>query len=314
MEEYITSVISETGLNHIKNEDRTVIISRGDRIWLGLFDGISAGGGGDLAAELACSAMRSVVASCAPDDDIPRMGKAIISAAQHNILAKQQENDRLYDIGTTVIISCVDKERADIHWFSLGDSAIYLCRMGKTPEKITIEDSPNGYLLAKGRITQKEAARMPLGNALDWYLGKHVNPDVLWEHTHKGKTGIGKKESVLLCSDGLYSRLSAKRIGRLLNKRRSIEGILSELVKKAKANGSEDDISIIYATPKSVRSIKGVHLGIAIIAAIFFFGCGYLCGVKASLMKGRIQQQRPVIQELVQGATPIDTTNLKNEE
>ena len=203
MEEYITNVISETGLNHIKNEDRTITILRGNRVWLGLFDGISSGGGGDIAAELACCFMRSVVSSCASDDDIPRMGKAIISTAQQSILAKQQENDRLKYIGTTVIISCIDKERANIHWFSLGDSALYLCRMGKTPEKITIEDSPNGYLLAKGRITQKEAARMPLGNALDWYLGKHVKPDVLWEHTHKGKTAIDKKESVLLCSDGL---------------------------------------------------------------------------------------------------------------
>ena len=308
MFEYDVKTISETGTSHIRNEDRSLIVTNGRCIWLGVFDGISHGGGGAIAAQTAHDAMIKVLGNNDACNDITSTGKAILCTAQEAVLKEQVACGSNPNMGTTAIVSCINKEKQLLYWFAIGDSALFLCREGVRPEKLTIEDSPNGYLLAQGKISANKMTKMPAGNALNWYIGKPVEPMELWEHVHKGRLTIGRDDSVILCTDGLYSKIPRKKMGREINKSSDLERTLSTLVNTAIENGSEDDITIVCAKPINEQGAKKKFRGAVLAVALFCFACGFLCGAVLNFwMKENAPCFRPNMQEKVTDIPPMDT-------
>lgn len=318
MRDYVTKEISRKGTSHLRNEDRAQIIVQSNRIWLGVFDGISSGGGGDKAAELSQKAMKNVIEMDDKDSSIESIAKKIFIQAQEDIQRVQSEEIQNNNIGSTAIVTCIDTTTSALYSFSIGDSALFLCSEKKF-EKLTIEDSRNGYLICRGKITSKDASRMPAGNALDWYMGKHVEPQELWSHVHKKRTPVSSKDIIFLCSDGLYSVFNRpKEIAVELRKNLELDHILHKLLEMAIKKGSEDDITIVCAKPKPIEagSPKQIPLKTAIAIAVFSMVLGFFCGaiLSNSLKEYPIDLRPLIIEEEIQETNPTDTLNIKDYE
>lgn len=307
---------SVKGASHIRNEDRFYFKVTGQYIWLTVFDGVSEGGGGAIASGLAREVVSAMLSDITSGINIPKFGLEILSKAQNEIISKQQEREELTRISTTAVIACIDTVAEKIHWFSIGDSALFICGKTKTPVKLTVEDSANGNLLAKGKITVSEAKRMYVGNALDWCLGKHVETEKLIDHVHYGCAPLKPQDTIMVCSDGLYSYLPPKNIGRILRKGDSIEKKNTMLIKTAKEYGSRDDITVICAVPGGGKKAAQVPIAIVLLAAIvFFFALGFLCGTKLSfLLKENDVKLSPINQDAIQVIAPVDSLTIIPEE
>lgn len=312
---YQVNGYSVKGSSHIKNEDSFYFKVAEQYIWLAVFDGVSEGGNGEIASGLAREVMTAMLNDITSGINIPKYGLAILSKAQNEIISKQQESEELARISTTAVIACIDTVSKKLHWFSIGDSALFICGKTKTPVKLTVEDSANGYLLAKGKISVSEAKRMYVGNALDWCLGKHVETEELIAHVHYGCAPVKPQDTIMVCSDGLYSYLPPKYIGRILRKGNSIEKRNTMLIQSAKKYGSRDDITVICAVPDGGKKASQVPISIALAAIVFFFALGFLCGTKLSFqLKGNDVRLSPINQEAVQMMAPLDTLTIIPEE
>lgn len=316
MRDYVTKEISRKGTSHLRNEDRAQIVVQGNRIWLGVFDGISSGGGGDKAAELSQKAMKNIIEMDDKGSSIESIAKKIFIQAQEDIQRAQSEEIQNNNIGSTAIISCIDTTTSVLYSFSIGDSALFLCS-GKKFEKLTIEDSRNGYLICSGKITPRDASRMPAGNALDWYMGQHVEPQDLWSHVHKKRTPVSSKDIIFLCSDGLYSVFKRpKEIAVELKKNLELEHILQKLLEMAIKKGSEDDITIVCAKPIGAGLSKQIPLKTTVAIAVFSMVLGFFCGaILSNYLKEYPIDLRPlIIEEEIQETNPTDTLNIKDYE
>lgn len=312
---YQVNGYSVKGTSHIRNEDSFYFKVTGQCIWLAVFDGVSEGGGGEIASGLAKDVVSTMLNGITSGINIPKFGLEILSKAQNEIISRQQESVEMARISTTAIMACIDTVAEKIHWFSIGDSALFICGKTNKTVKLTVEDSANGYLLAKRKISIREAKRMPVGNALDWCLGKHVETEELIAHVHYGCAPLKPHDTVMVCSDGLYSYLPPKSIGRILRKDDTLEKKNTMLTKSAKEHGSRDDITVICAVPDGGKKVTQVPIAIALAAIVFFFALGFLFGTKTSFqLKGNDIKLSPINQKAIQMMAPLDTLTIIPEE
>ena len=311
---YLIDKASRTGTSHEKrglpNEDRAVICQTENRIWMGVFDGVSQGGGGNMAAIIASDYMKTVL-SVQGDDNILHTGLSIMKGAQESLLSTNAEHPEYGKMQTTGVIACIDRHEHSLSWFSIGDSALFVCPRRKKPFKLTTEDTDIGELIALGKMTEKDATKATVGHELNRWLGMSVDPESISHYVRTGTIQLKSDDLILACSDGFYSKVSIKTLGQLVHKNYSPDG----LVKVAKDSGSQDDITVIMAKPYAEKRMCRFPPGLIIASAVFFYACGFLCGALLSrMMKGNEPSPRPIIQGLVPAAEPVDTLTLNTKE
>ena len=178
------------------NEDR--VLDRPDRALWAVADGMGGHRGGDIAADLAIAALRSLT-----DASTPITRAAILAAlerANAEILARGKEAGGV--IGSTVVVLHIAGGAAHIFW--AGDSRAYRARNAGW-EQLTIDHSLVQQLVDQGLIDRAQAARHPQGHVITRALGVDVAVDV---ETVSFEVEAG--EVLLLCSDGLSRSLSAE--------------------------------------------------------------------------------------------------------
>ncbi len=110
-------------------------------------------------------------------------------------------------IGTT-IVAAVFKGN-ELYWISVGDSRIYLIQR----QEITLLTSDHNYLarlqelVAEGEMTEEEALKNPQRGALTSFIGSERISKI---GRNSSPIKCFDTDQVLLCSDGLYSKLSEK--------------------------------------------------------------------------------------------------------
>ena len=253
--------------------------------------------------------MESVLGESEPGD-IHQTGLAVMRRAQETIRSENDAHPEYGKMQTTGVVACIDRREHTLTWFSIGDSAVFVCPRRKKPKKMTIEDTDIGELLSQGKITPKTASQATVGHALNRWLGMDVMPESFDGCIRTGRKALKRGDAVLVCSDGFYSKLSPATIGRLVRK----NGSPDALVKAARDRGSQDDITVALAIPKVRITTRRVPLGIAIASAAFCFALGFLCGTGLSIrMKGNDTHFRPLMQEPVHEAAPDTLTTLSKE-
>lgn len=305
MNDYILRKASRRGVSHERsgreNEDRTINFQTDEYIWLGVFDGVSEGGGGAFAASIAGESMLDILRVEEPDSVLDT-GFAIFKRAQESILKMNREHPEYGEMRTTGAVVCIDRLNHMLYWFSIGDSAIFLFRKHRLLKKLTIEDTDIGVLLAEGKISRKAASRATLGHELNRWLGMNAHSDTIESYVRAGSIKLHRKDSILLCTDGLYSKLSPKTLTRLLRGYVDPES----LIKAAINSGSEDDISFIHAIPNIECSTTLVPLKLVIASMILMFSWGLFIGAAFQCrLKEKVEKSRLVIQEMenAKGAT-----------
>lgn len=306
MNTYITYANSRQGSSHFSNEDRH-FPARG-LIWGAVFDGISSGGGGEMAAAAALNAMKSIVGSERnPDWDIPETGLAILRKAQSEIRTRRESSPQSMGIGTTAAIVCIDNADNMLYWFNIGDSAIIRCRKGKAPVKLTAEDSVIGRLLAEGKITSQEADRLPQirSHELVRFLGMDTASGEIADFVSMGKERLAPDDCVLVCSDGLSGYVPAKQIQRVISS--SAEPAEELIAMAADRYGSPDDATAVVIRPSCATGTSKVPPFLSFAIGLLLFAGGFVfSSFLTGMMKEKGLRPRPECQapkELVPDST-----------
>jgi len=214
-----------------------------DHLLAVICDGMGGMNGGEKASALAVQMM----AEQFYDEQLENIPNFLRKMAYKldEAVYRLQENGKRLQAGTTIVAVIMDESR--LHWLSVGDSRIYLCRRGEIvcPVKEHNYGTLLKEMLDKGQINeqgymeeQKKAA------ALISYLGLggisrieiNTKPFIL-------ESG----DQILLCSDGLYRSVTNERIVKVLESENNQEEKVRCLVEEALANGGErqDNTSVI---------------------------------------------------------------------
>ncbi len=206
-----------------------------------LADGMGGYAGGEIASRLA---VLSVVEYIKEHFDknkqyqkekILEIIKNAMTYANSKVYHKAKENEELEQMGTTLEVCLIYKERAFIG--HIGDSRVYRIRKG-IMRKLTKDHSYVQTLVEDGTITKEEAEHHPKKNMLIKALGCEdtAEVDVMVK-------GFLKDDIILICSDGLTNMVSEEQIYNTINN--NLENAAQNLINEANNNGGLDNITLI---------------------------------------------------------------------
>ncbi len=146
----------------------------------------------------------------------------------------------LKDHPRTTCIACVVQGR-NAYWAHVGDTRLYLFRNGKLVMR-TRDHSLVQQLFERGQISEDQMTTHPDRNKIYNCLGGPIPPDIELSR----KTPLREGDTLLLCSDGLWSLLSVSEIASILDTY-PITAAVPELLDHAELRGGEegDNLSAI---------------------------------------------------------------------
>lgn len=313
MNTYKTGTFTRTGRSHENsgrpNEDRAVVVQQAMSVWMGVFDGVSQGGGGAMAATIAAQSMETVISEL-ENTDIYETGLKIIARAQASILETGRKHPEYGKMQTTGVVACIDQRENILTCFSIGDSAAFVCSSKGRLKKLTVEDTDIGMMLSQGRISKREASKIQGGHELNKWIGmENVPAESMSDMVRCTQIPLKHNDSVLLCSDGFYGCMKAKKIIKLMKEELPPESFVKEALKC----GSKDDITVVIAKPENRRQPKMISLSLSIALTSFCFAGGLFLGSWfGSLQRAGYDVRRPDIKEMTEKQFPADTITIKN--
>ncbi len=237
---------SDPGRVRKHNEDAYLIDEE-----LGLYivcDGMGGFKRGEVAAELACSAVRESVAAGRRTIDLHAKKRgASTTAAVQGLLqnAVQRACEEIYSastaltgdggrMGTTLdAVLVIGNQAFTAH---VGDGRIYLIRDGEC-HQVTEDHSLIQQQIREGLITPEQAKRARNKNVITRALG--VFPSVLVDLLHME---LAPADAFVLCSDGLHSYIGAPE---LVRPSHEANGGTDKLVGLANNRGGRDNITML---------------------------------------------------------------------
>lgn len=227
------AALTDVGMKRHNNED-SYIVNEANSIYI-VADGMGGHNAGEIASLEACRIIESyILHNEGYIDDILR--DAVVKA-NRDIFVRAAENSSLQGMGTT-IDACVIKENI-LHIAHVGDSRVYILSKDGI-RKVTRDHSVVGMMLEEGTITEEEAKNHPQRNYITRAVGSTitVEVDIVSEELHDG-------EWVLMCTDGLTNMVSKEVLHSVITLAESVQSGAEELVRRAKENGGDDNITAI---------------------------------------------------------------------
>lgn len=239
---------TDAGCVRQENQDRIICDDS-----LGLYavcDGLGGRRRGDVAAEIAVSAIRQYVESSGDPLDVtwPFGYNLQLSFAANRILTatklanrqiwrKSEESLALLGMGTTICAVLMDAHSAAVA--NIGDSRVYLFRNGVL-EQLTIDDTISGGA-SLTRETMIGVAPSMIRSILTRSAGSEEVADA-----HLRECNLENGDVFLLCSDGLHGCVSDDRIAALLAAAQpSVVEAAGPLIEEARAAGGPDNVSAV---------------------------------------------------------------------
>lgn len=140
----------------------------------------------------------------------------------------------------TTCVACVVQDN-HAYWAHVGDTRLYFFRQGKLMT-CTRDHSLVQQLFERGKISEEQMATHPDRNKIYNCLGGPIRPDIEFSR----KVPLSDGDTLLLCSDGLWSLLSTDEIGAVVDTY-PINAAIPELLDHAELRGGEegDNLSAI---------------------------------------------------------------------
>jgi protein phosphatase len=165
-------------------------------------DGMGGHARGDVAAE---TTLQTVAARFQAEarpvlPDPQRFLEDVVQSA-HRELHRYRAEHSLPEAPRTTVVLCIVQEGV-AYWAHVGDSRLYLLRGGAIAHR-TLDHSRVHHLVASGLLRPEEARDHPERNRIFNCLGAFVEPQV----EQGGPVGLRAGDTLLLCSDGLWSAL-----------------------------------------------------------------------------------------------------------
>ncbi|HZQ25678.1 MAG TPA: Stp1/IreP family PP2C-type Ser/Thr phosphatase [Terriglobales bacterium] len=199
-------------------------------------DGMGGYEGGQEASRLAVDTVLETYQQ-APDGDPQTALIASLKTAHERIREYAESHPQLYGMGTTCTAMALSQDA--LYYAHVGDSRLYLVR-GDHLDRLTKDHSYVGRLVESGVLSAQEAEGHPQRHILTAALG--AGTDVLPDFPeHPVHIEVG--DSVLLCTDGLWSMLTEDELQKAVQSHSPAEAC-RELVQLAKDRGGPDNITL----------------------------------------------------------------------
>ncbi|RIX74288.1 PP2C family protein-serine/threonine phosphatase [Acidovorax cavernicola] len=217
-------------------------------------DGVGGTAGGELAARTAVDTMlnAAVDVPSITDDAIQRY----VNGANSAILAKQRELTAQHKMSATVVALFIDRDTSQARWAHAGDSRLYRYRRG-----LVIDQTEDHSLARRAGHANTAAQTGPLvaSNLLYRALGaRHELVPAL-----SPVQTLADGDAFLLCTDGLWQRLSQPVMERCLQLAASAEEWLALLRRAAETRGGEESgdnysaLAVWVGAPQQVTLAAG---------------------------------------------------------
>lgn len=239
---------TDVGQIRLTNQD-SIYINVEKRIFI-IADGMGGHNGGDIASNMAVDEISKYILQNLDDDPHKTAIKAIRSANQA-INQKSNQDSKLKGMGTTVVSFYF--KGATLYMANVGDSRGYLINQKKifqlSKDHSLIQEKMN-----LGIYTRDEALHDTQKNILIRAVGfeDSTKIDVF---TYK----VIKNDIFLLCSDGLYNKVSDRDILYIINTcipepqnatQEQLDTVIKTLIGLANMNGGQDNVSAILIVAK----------------------------------------------------------------
>lgn len=202
-------------------------------------DGMGGHNAGDYASKYTVETIVQEI-SVAQEDNPVTIIKNAIGIANEHIRQKAEEDERLYGMGTTLVVATCMGNMLQVA--NVGDSRLYVVNDRIT--QITRDHSLVEEMVRLGGIDRETARSHPDKNIITRAIGasETVKVDFFTVKLQKG-------DIVLMCSDGLTNMLEDEEIRMILNGQRDIVEKAEELVRAANNNGGKDNIAVVLIEP-----------------------------------------------------------------
>lgn len=237
--------MKDTGRVRISNDDcvLSTVNGQGD-ILLVVCDGMGGYKRGDFASKLVVDTLK---------EHFINHGHFFTKYQAINWIQKEikETNKRIFeysqekefkDMGTTVAIALIFKNKIITAY--AGDSRIYFYNKNKILQ-ISEDQTYVEELYKKGEITRDEMEVHPNRHTLTNAIGIFPFPNLVFESFKNNK------QSILICSDGLYNNLTDEEIHSILSTNELIEDKAKTLIACANANGGSDNIAVVLWEPSN---------------------------------------------------------------
>ena len=231
---------TDIGKVRINNEDQALatINARGNLLLM-VCDGMGGQNKGDYASSLAVNIIGDAFKKKSrffSRYSAIRWCYKTIKKANKRINLDATKNPAYEGMGTTLTLALVVKDYMVL--CQVGDSRCY-SRHLREFKQISEDQTYVAYLYRTGQIKKEEMQTHPkrhvLMNALGYYPSLELDLKVHPYH----------KETLLLCSDGLYNNVSDSDIANIVKGNDTVDQKVHELISLANANGGSDNIAVV---------------------------------------------------------------------
>jgi serine/threonine protein phosphatase PrpC len=198
-------------------------------------DGMGGHVGGEVASLMSIQVIQEYIEThpAHTEEDILSRIEQAIQTASSRIYEKSLQKYDLYGMGTTVTLLHVVGQKAYVG--QVGDSRLYLLRKGFIYQ-ITRDHSLVSEQVRAGRITEEEAKQHKLRNIITRSVGYQER-----ELVDTFSITLEQGDLCLLCSDGLYTKVSDQEIAKEME-RSGLEAV-PYLIDLANKRGGPDNIT-----------------------------------------------------------------------
>ncbi len=226
------------------NQDRIAYCYTRDALLMLVADGMGGHLHGDMAAQIATRFITETFRRTArPRLSDPRSFlRQALTGAHHAIIRNAAEGG-MPEAPRTTCVACVVQDNAAC-WAHAGDSRLYHIRDGMILAQ-TRDHSLVQQLIDRGRIRAEAVAAHPERNQIFSCLGSQRAPRV----DLAGPAPLTAGDTLILCSDGLWSPLSAKIISSSVLNNGIMQAVPKLLDEAERRAGREcDNLSVVAVT------------------------------------------------------------------
>ena len=200
-------------------------------------DGVAGEASGEVASRMALELLSAVKPSSGIDYE-----EKILDI--HYELQRYGEHHRTANMQTTLCALAVEPDGRAV-MINVGDSRMYLYRGGRA-KQLSKDQSLVQMLYEQGHITPEQRQGHAQRTVIFPVLGNSMEDPV--PQVSVIESGLVHGDIILLCSDGLSDSLTLGEIEDSLAQPKRLPKRLADMVERAVANGSSDNITVLGIT------------------------------------------------------------------
>ncbi len=202
-------------------------------------DGMGGHKAGDFASRFLVERLSGFIKDSTETDVVTVLRKAI-ERVNYLLYQEAMQNPDRSGMGSTLVAATVSGGM--MYVVNVGDSRLYLFR--DELKQITRDHSLVEAMVSLGKMERNSESYESQKNIITRAVGieSEVEPDFF-------EVPLRKRDSVLLCSDGLTNMMEDSAISRILRSGDSLEQKTKSLIAGANENGGRDNIAVILAEP-----------------------------------------------------------------